>query len=407
MKKTPPFLLLLCALFALLGCQHDAEQIPPRAAATLVYMAADNNLDYYAMLNIRQMERGLPEGAGPLFVLLTRRAGASPAHPHLIKITRNTADDSVVRSPIVHVYRQQNTADAGFLKKVIADVKKLSQSSNAELRRLVLWSHGTGWLPEGAPFNDDDETAKRAAMPPVFSFGLDETGSGNGKEYNREMNIKDLAQALAGNHFEAIVIDACFMGSVEVVYELRNYADYFIASPTEIVAGGFPYEVVTAQLVANALNPFSIAQAFFDHYHALAGALQTAAISVVNTKHLDGLAQAMDNFHADYVTVRESMQISDVLQYDRTGSNYFFGFMDFVNSVSKLTGKDYSRLKEIYSKAVPLYLHTKQVFGVLDLAGSSGLSIYIPNMNTTREELHSFYQKLSWAKDSNAARLFD
>ena len=40
------------------------------------------------------------------------------------------------------------------------------------------------------------------------------------------------------------------MQSVEVVYQLRNRADYFIGSPTEIPGPGAPYEVVVPALFA-------------------------------------------------------------------------------------------------------------------------------------------------------------
>ena len=45
-------------------------------------------------------------------------------------------------------------------------------------------------------------------------------------------------------HFDFIMFDACFMMSVEVAYEVRNYTDYYIGSPTENPGPGAPYDKV-------------------------------------------------------------------------------------------------------------------------------------------------------------------
>ena len=48
------------------------------------------------------------------------------------------------------------------------------------------------------------------------------------------MNIEDLKSVLQkAPHFDFIMFDACFMQSVEVAYELRDYCDYYIGFPAE------------------------------------------------------------------------------------------------------------------------------------------------------------------------------
>lgn len=423
MKKKACYLLtVLCISFILIGCSSSILEQTPQAlpSATLIYMVADNNLDFYSMLNIRQLERGLPDNAeGPIFVFLTRRRAANPSHPVLKKIVQNhDEEDAVVRSPIIQTYRQQNTVNPDFMRRVIADVQGHAQRHNSELRRLILWSHGTGWLPEGAPFNDIDDddwigsidttdSRRGSSGFTSFAFGPDETGYGDGTEHPRKMTVKEIARALQGERFEVIMMDACFMSTVEVAYELRNVTRYFIMSPTEIVVNGFPYEDIAGLLAAEVLEPFAIAQAFFDLYDGLTGALRTGAISVINTRYLEELANAMRGFFGDFAAVRDEIPMGDFLQYDRTGSYYFFGFKDFIGRVAEQTGSDYSYILEIFGRVVPFYLHTPQVFNLIDLEGTSGLSIYIPNAHAARGSLHEFYRGLSWARDSNAAILFD
>jgi hypothetical protein len=412
MKRTVFNIALFPILFSLNGCAPIAEDMPPLSPAALVYMVADNNLDYYAMANIKQMERGLPDNAeGHIFVFITRNMSATTSHPYLLKITRNT-EGGAVTSPIIQVYRQQNTCDPYFLRQVIADVKKHCKAYNAELRRLVLWSHGTGWLPEGTPFNDIDNEegargGKTKTAASLYSFGLDNTGNGDGSQYAKEMDIKDLAAALAGERFELLILDACFMGAVEVAYELRNVCDYLLVSPTEIVSSGFPYEDIAGYITASVIEPLAIAIKFFNYYNNQKATLQSAAISVINTRYLTDLAQRMKTVYSGYSSCKDAIITDTMPQYDRTASNYFFDFRKFINYVSEQTENDYSEILNIYDKLLPFYLHTSKIFGILDLAGTSGLSIYIPNTFTIRSELHEYYKSLSWAQDSQALLLFN
>jgi hypothetical protein len=412
MKKAVFLSILFCVFPFLCGCQDVTGETSPTVPATLIYMVADNNLDYYAISNIKQMERGLTDDTvSPVFVFLTRRIGANPSHPYLLRITRNT-EDSIIRSPIIRTYPQQNTCDPVFLRKVIADVKNHCKAYNAVLSRLVLWSHGTGWLPEGTPFNeiddeDDARAGKNGAAMITYSFGLDETGYGDGEKYRKEMDIKDLAKALEGEQFELLIMDACFMGTIEVAYELRNISDYIILSPAEIVANGFPYEDIINLFTYPTIEPLAIAVSIYEYYNNQRGALQTAAVSVINTRYLEDLAHAMESVYRDYKTHRNELPIGNFLQYDRTASNYFFDYLDFVSHISSYTQNDYSPMLKIYDRVLPHYLHTPKIFGVLDITGTSGLSIYIPNTHLTRDELHEYYQGLSWTQDSNATILFN
>lgn len=393
--------------FVFPGCKTPLEDTPPPAPATLIYMVANNNLDYYAMANIKQMERGISgEDEGVVFVFIDRNAG-TPSHPYLMRIEKNTEGETIT-SPILQVYPEQNSCDPDFLRRVIADVKSCSALHNAELRRLALWSHGTGWLPEGTPFNeidDDDETGKTKKT--VFTFGLDNNSADDETSYQKEMDIKDLSIALRDEYFDLLILDACFMGSIEVVYELRNICKHLLVSPSEILSSGFPYVDIMYHLESNVADPLAIAAKFYSYYSDQKNSLQSAAISVIDTRYLPDLADGMTQLYDDYLSCRDEMPVDELLHYDRTNSNYFFDFKDFVVHVSQKTGKDYGNLLACYKKVVPYYLHTSKMFNALDLVGTSGLSIYIPNTFITRSGLHEYYKSLAWPQKTEAAILFD
>ena len=48
---------------------------------------------------------------------------------------------------------------------------------------------------------------------------------------------------------EYILFDDCYMSSIEVAYELKDVADYLIASTCEVMAYGMPYATMGKHLL--------------------------------------------------------------------------------------------------------------------------------------------------------------
>ncbi|MDR1021804.1 MAG: hypothetical protein LBL94_00780 [Prevotellaceae bacterium] len=388
--------------FGLFCCTGKEEFLPPKSKSTLIYMVADNNLDYYAVANVKKMEQGIPENSeGNIFVYIDRNMSGKPSHPYLLQIHRDTAG-SAVTSTILQAYKEQNSCDPQQLRQVIEDVGQYCRAQNSILSTLTLWSHGTGWLPEGSAFDDNE----RAAASPL-SIGLDNTGANNATDgYYKELDIKDLAAALSGLHFELLIMDACFMGAVEVAYELRNNFDYMVLSPSEILPNGFPYADIAADLVSNEVKAEAIAEKFFSYYSRQQNTLQSAAIAVVEVKHLENLALKMRGVYQKYAAgiTDSAPHPTDVIsQYDRSLSNYFFDFRQLLAYTFSDTEEGYADILAAWSSVLPYYKHTEKMFSTLDLSHTGGLSIYLPSHYDERVSLHGYYKTLSWAKDSHAA----
>lgn len=369
--------------------------------STLIYMAADNNLDNYGVENIKELERGMPiDSKGYIFVFVDRSKGRNPSHPYLLQISRDTISESIT-SRILQSYKEQNSCDAKCLKQVIGDVEQYCYSLNTTLSRLVLWSHGSGWLPQGTSF----ESGKQS--PVLFSFGLDED-EGNWDKGSGEMEITELSKALSGHHFEYLIMDACFMGTIETAYELKDSFDYMIMSPSEILSMGFPYSDIVCDLVSNDIKVQNIADKYFAFYANKKNAFCSATISVVNSKYLIELGQSMQPFYQKLLNEKmENKQFSfdKISQYDRTGSNYFFDFRQFISQ--DCDKAIMTNIANVWNKVLISYQHTEKMFSVLDLSKTSGLSIYIPNNYDEREKIHTYYKELRWAKDSGASLLFN
>lgn len=385
------------------GCtKSEQENIVTTSKSTLIYMVADNNLDYYGVENIKELEQGLPpDGKGYVFVFVDRNKGGIPSHPYLLQIHRDTVNQFIT-STILQSYEEQNSCTSECLKQIIKDVEVYSATLNTQLSRLVLWSHGSGWLPRGTSFDSDKHN------PMMYSFGMDE-GQSITQGESEEMEITELAEALSGHHFEYLIMDACFMGNIETAYELKDYFDYMILSPSEILSMGYPYVEVACDLISDDVKVQNIADKYFTYYANKKNAFCSATISVVNCQYLMELAQCMQKYYKRLSEQKKEGNFpfyDRITQYDRTKSNYFFDFKQFVTQScnDKAILKD---VLDVWSKVLISYKHTEKMFSVLDLSETSGLSIYIPNNYDKREKIHTYYKKLRWSEDSGASLLLD
>ncbi|MDI9635144.1 clostripain-related cysteine peptidase [Kamptonema cortianum] len=143
---------------------------------------------------------------------------------------------------------------------------------------LVLWNHGNGW--------------RRSVreQEPTRAFSYDDQ-SGN------SIQTWQMGQALTGHHFDIIAWDSSLMQMIEVAYEGRNFADYFVGSEESPPGDGYPYHLAFANMVNTPFASTSdITKSFVDGMLAQYPAGQGFKItqSVLDSTKLSALATALD-----------------------------------------------------------------------------------------------------------------
>ena len=174
---------LTMALLLLCGCvkEEDSQVAPVAGRTVLVYFAADNNLNSSVEGDMAAMEKGLLHTDmhnGNLLVYVDKKGQS----PQLLRLVQE--GDSVRRELIEEYVIDHASATAERLRKVLQQV---TDTYPSDRYGLVLWSHGTAWLPA------DYKNYLR-------SFGTD-TG-------NHAMRVDDLTTALADYHFDFLLFDA-------------------------------------------------------------------------------------------------------------------------------------------------------------------------------------------------------
>ena len=104
-------------------------------------MAADNDLDYFAIQNINQMERGFSENQISNGVYVDRVKNRKTSHPCLYKVKADNTD--LIVSEIIKTYPEQNSSSADVFVSALKDAIAFSRKANEQIKDIVLWSHGS------------------------------------------------------------------------------------------------------------------------------------------------------------------------------------------------------------------------------------------------------------------------
>lgn len=372
MRKSILYLLLFVVV--ILACDPVKEEPPVyvhKEKSVLIYMVGNNNLSSNAHSNLADLKKGyIPGEDGNLLVYYHDNSNT----PYLLNIEKN--EDGVVVQDTVYRFPQHNSSQAS----VLTSAMKITQTMfPADEYGLVLWSHGTGWLPEGYYSNSSK------------SFGSEE---------GLEIDINELADAFPYK-LSFVIFDACLMGGVEVAYQMKDSVDYVLSSPAEILSEGFPYSKIMTHIFKTPSDLQSVAKEYFDHYNGKFGASRSATVSLVKTSALKGVADVAAVIFDKYRDSIPTINPSGVQRYYTNNKSWFYDLGDYM---SQLAGGDAAPFIEaleqavIYKAATPTFLYEQGGF-VIDPDKYSGLSLYIPSQNPD-EELVKFYKGLKWNEDT-------
>jgi hypothetical protein len=378
MRKIHYFIFTLF-LLSILGnsCREDYNDVNTpvqvfHGKTVLVYMAADNSLSNNTQPNIDSMMAGLGKDTtqGNLLIYMDRLNES----PILMQLTKS--DNGTVSAKTVKTYTEQNSASATVLSSVFKDITDLYPS---ESYGLVLWSHGYGWISQ-------------ATVSAVETRWW-------GQDGGNVMELSDLAKALQTcPHLDYILFDACLMSGVEVAYELRNYSDYIIGSPTEVLAEGFPYSQIVSSMFGNSESDYiRIASMFYEYYNAQSGYSRSASVACVKCSEMEALATRTSELINAHIDDLNNLNVSSVQYLENYSPHLFYDFEHFIEQFTTELERYYFKLqldKTIIYKANTDYILSGSSYSFFSVTHCSGLNTYIPSSLTSSR--NASYQLLEW-----------
>ena len=305
------------------------------------------------------------------------------------------------------------------MRKVLTYVK---EEFPAKGYGLVFSSHGSGWLPEGYFYNpstfenehkavSERKLSPRSMRAPVptedvtedpfhgmtRSIGKEEAAK-DGSFEGKEMTTEEFASGIPF-HLDYIFFDMCHSAGIEILYALKDKADYVGCSPTEVLSDGmFNYTTITDYLFKTPEADLEgLFKASFDMYDSYAGIYRSSTVMLARTDGLDHLAEVCKEMFEKYRDEIASLDYRKVQGYYRHSLNrhYFFDLEDvFIRCGA--SDEDLASIRETLDGCTVWKASTPMFMEDFSIGTYSGISIYLPSGGTAL--LDSYYMQESWNK---------
>ena len=355
----------------------------PKAAknwTVMVFVNAKNNLESYGLKDVNEMEMIGSDANVNIVAELGRINGYSSADGDWKGsrryLVQKDADINKITSPVVMEIAK---SDMGSWEYMVGFSKWAMQNYPAKHYVLVVWNHGAGWnkdieFESQKGISYDDETGNHITTPQM-----------------------SLAMAQIGK-IDIFSMDACLMQMAEVGYEIKDYADYVVASEETEPGDGYTYDTWLGPLAAKpAMTGAELSKAmvdsYTDHYQSIN---QGGTQSSIKTASFGKLVQLLDGWTAEVMAANDLVNVKNA----RTNAQAFYystnkDLSHFVKLVSDATANAAvaAKGKELMSFLKTDLIYHNRVTGA-KYANATGLAIYIPTSYT------SSYDALLWAKDS-------
>ena len=392
----------------------------------LIYGIGHNNLSSYLNGNLVTLcKNPLPQRGSDkvLLAFMSLSSGGDRVwkendKSYLIRLS--TSASKVYRDTLLTIEGGRKASDPDVIKEVLGYVRN---KFKVERYGLILSSHGSGWLPAGYvqpidviswlrphDLGGDISTTvplgriKRLASLPgplTKSFGMDCFGTYGADADSYELTIETLASSIE-DRWNFILFDACFMGCVEVAYELRNCADKLCVSAAEVLATGFNYAKLTRLMFKTESSAEAFCKAYFDYYNIQQAAdHRTATVATVATDGMDNLADVCRELIDKYSTAIADVDTNAVQVYSRGGAKWFCDLQDIFTE-SGISQEDSLKLQAALDGCIIYKAATPYILAQVPITDYCGLSMYLPRVGNA--VLDAAYKRTAWNKAVNLVR---
>ncbi|MBM6993698.1 MAG: hypothetical protein I3J02_10640 [Prevotella sp.] len=397
-KSIYVILFLVLSALAFTACSNDesVDVNEINKQTMIVFMPWSGTETSTGLYNIFLQNLDSIEGAikkakgmsGRLVVFISR----STSQSDLYEITYNNGN--IVHTPIKTYSGNSYTTSEG-ITEILNDVKSNAYALNYGL---LVGCHGCGWTYkedwENYPYKSKQQAVlpTDAAQSKAVMFG-NTTGTnypttrffGSVEDTNYGINVTSLADGIqnAGMIMQFVLFDDCYMANVETAYELRNVTNYLIASTSEVMALGMPYQTIWSSLASATPDYESVVSGFYQFYSSYT--YPYGALSAIDCRQVEKLASIMKTVNS-YYTLPDSL-VDSLQVLDGYSTPIFYDLGDYVDHLCKNT----SLLSDFHSQldnVIKATAYTDSLYSYLvsplfiKVNNYSGITVSDPSKNT-------------------------
>ena len=422
--------LLTTILFPLSCLAHAAPGITPFSSTIeqftqksviqsdwtfIVYMAADNDLDYFARRNLEQL-KAVGSNENISIVVQLDRHGAHE-HTKRLYVTKGQ-----LYQMNAHDITAQQKLNSGSAQTLIDCCEWAIKNFPAKHYALVLWNHGIGILDsirskttnasELFTFNPSNHMLELDRSVGFFDFlerksheeerrGVCFSDTYGSYLTNQKIDfaLKTICEKYLYKKFDIIAFDACLMSMVEVASLIRPYANIMVASEEVELGTGWPYDAILAPFEKQTLSPeefgLQIVNAYAKHYHSITKDFTQAATNLSSIELVEKNVNQVSTLLLEALQFQKSYSVKRAIQASRSKRTctYFSepSYIDLHHFYSNLLESlEFVSLEEQGLQLLPLLkqrLHEGLTLIELSLIANAtgenltrakGLSIYFP-----------------------------
>lgn len=357
----------------------DAEKV---TRTILIYAINNSSLATDFSDDSREILKGVKDAAqSDARVLLYRYDNENTCGLYRVDMDKNA---ETYFQLIKSYERKQTSTSPDRINEVITDALALYPNAQYDM---IFWGHGSSW----APYFTGHDIVNNG---PQKAYGGEYDGGKDSKGYpsTNYTEIDELARAIPDHRFQTIWFDCCYMGGIEVIYQLRNKCDFFVAYPTEIYSPGMPYDKTLPYLMNQEHNLVAAAGTIADFYNN-----SRYTVAVIDMSKLEPVADVAARV---FKTGEIRPDKRALLIYSRynTVSVPLVDLRQYLTETATLNGN--ASLAEEIADAIDnmVIFHAESQFdfegNYWDVSKISGISISPFTNGTTKED--DYYRTLDW-----------
>jgi len=398
---------------------------PHKKCTMMVYVAADNDLFYFAWNNIRQLAQSAGQDIN-ILVYLNEPGPHKKTQIYLIEKNKATLLNK----------DNQEKLNSGDPRTLIGFCNWVIKNFPADDYFLDLWNHGTGWAD--VKYKAINPNSLFVFNPSTLMLELDRNiryldmldqiqtdkirrGICFDDTYKSYLNNQDLEYALAticneglqGKKLSIIGMDACLMAMVEIANICKKYAHIMVASEEVELGQGWRYDL--------ALEPFAngqgvskeefachLVKSYQDTYSNITSDFTLSAVNLDNFQEIENNIDHVATLLLECLQNQRGQSVKYIIRQCRR--NICFeepSYIDLVSFYKRLilnidkfmlqsNTHLVAQLKEALQQGVALVQKSviANTFGS-NLSHANGLSIYFPEQNMLNS-----YQKTEFAQSN-------
>ena len=374
-------ILLLLAVIAFASCHDDTPEEKPGAkfVQTVIMYLPWSGSDMITPFhnNIDGMERAIAgmKGAEGRRFLVFMASGEREASLTEIAYRNGKCERDTLRK---YTFAGNEYTTPGGIAGIMSDIRALSETPHYAM---IIGCHGMAWIPKGTKLQNKHAIARKNGATEEDEWKRTRFfGHSGDVKYQTDITDLSMAMGMAGVHLDYILFDDCYMANVETAYELRRVTDYIVASPTEIMLYGMPYDKMGKSIVS--MDWSAACSEFLTFYKGYKYPYGT--ISAIRCDELGNMAAVMRDINASHSF--DDGMLDRLQAYDGLSTHIFFDFENYVRLLCDGDEAMYSRFTQSLARLVPAKAATAAFYSAYNgtenpITDYSGISVSDPSAN--------------------------